>query len=147
MLVAQGGRGGRGNARFVTSTNRAPRRSQPGVPGEQKRPAPAAEAARRRRPGRLSQRRQVHADLAHLGRASEDRRLSVHDPHARTSASCQLSGDRSFVVADVPGLIEGAHRGQGLGDQFLRHIERTKVLVHLVDVSGETGAIRWTTST
>jgi GTP-binding protein len=138
VLLVQGGHGGRGNARFVSSTNRAPRRYEEGTPGDIK---------------QLRFHLKLLADVGlvgfpNAGKSTLIARISAARPkiadYPVTTLSpnlgvVSLSGDRSFVVADVPGLIEGAHEGHGLGDRFLKHLDRTRLLVHLVDVSGGSG--------
>ncbi|HZP90738.1 MAG TPA: GTPase ObgE [Actinomycetota bacterium] len=133
-VVARGGRGGRGNASLATARNRAPRTAEAGEPGEEK---------------RVTVELRLVADvglvgLPNAGKSTLLSRLTAARPKVAPYPFTTLSpnlgvvdGDRRFVVADVPGLVEGAHEGRGLGDRFLRHLGRCRALLMVVDLSAD----------
>lgn len=136
VIIAKGGKGGRGNANFANSTNRTPRHAEPGFPGEEK---------------HLILELKVISDVGlvgfpNAGKSTLISKISAAKPKIADYPFTTLTPNlgivkygnyRSFVIADIPGLIEGAHLGKGLGHRFLRHLERTRLLLFLIDISSD----------
>jgi len=133
-IAAWGGMGGRGNARFVSPVRQVPREAEEGREGEEKGSSPRTEAHGRRRTGWAPQCRKIDPHCGCIRRPSQiaDYPFTTLVPQLGVA---RYGDSEPFVLADIPGLIQGAHEGAGLGTRFLRHIERTRLLIHVIDGS------------